>query len=171
MIRRLLCKIIGHRWRRRYFENSIEGPEFICHRCGHLQFACHQPPKPWPRPAPGTNPPPPHERPVLPKTSVPPRITGRAPARPDRAPVAEWLDPLVYPPPKGTKLQLLTDWGIAVYGHWEDVGYIAWAPLLQKPSWLLQRMRESRLKKAADYEQEVKATGTDRDVPKRRASD
>lgn len=163
MIRRLLCTILGHRWRRRYFENSIEGPKFICHRCGHLQFACQQPPKPWPRPAPGTNPPT-HERPVLPKTSAPPRITGRAPA-------AEWLDPLVYPPPKGTKLRLMTDWGIAVYGHWDDVGYIAWAPLLQKPAWLQERLRQNRLDRASKYAQELRANGTDRDVPKRRASD
>lgn len=149
MIRRLLCTILGHRWRRRYFENSIEGPKFICHRCGHLQFACQQPPK----------------------TSAPPRITGRAPVRPDLAPVAEWLDPLVYPPPKGTKLRLMTDWGIAVYGHWDDVGYTAWAPLLQKPAWLQERLRQNRLDRASKYAQELRANGTDRDVPKRRASD
>ena len=59
MIGKLLCRIVGHKWRRRYFESSIEGPEFICHRCGDLQFARQQPPKPWPRPASGTNPPPP----------------------------------------------------------------------------------------------------------------
>ena len=76
-----------------------------------------------------------------------PTIIGRAPARPDRAPVAEWLDPLVCPPPKGSKIQLLTDWGIAVYGHWADDGYVAWAPLLQKPAWLYERLRQKRLEK------------------------
>lgn len=45
----------------------------------------------------------------LPPAYGKPAIIGRAPARPDRAPVAEWLDPLLYPPPKGTKIQLLTD--------------------------------------------------------------
>lgn len=100
------------------------------------------------------------------------KIIGRAPARPDRAPVAEWLDPLLYPPPKGTKIQLLTDWGIAVYGHWSDEGYVAWAPLLQKPAWLYERLRQKRLEKATGHEQEVKQNvGAERDVPKRRASD
>ena len=82
-------------------------------------------------------PPPEYQRPMT--------ATGRTLERPDRAPVAEWLDPLIYPPPRGMKIQLLTDWEIAVYGHWSDTGYVAWAPLMTKPAWLVQRLRDKAL--------------------------
>lgn len=150
MIGKLLCRIVGHKWRRRYFQGSLNGPEAICHRCGEMTFALTAPPKPWPR-------------------ATEPRITGRAPTRPDRAPTAEWLDPSIYTPPRGTKIQLLTDWGIAVYGHWDDDGFVAWAPLLQKPSWLIARMCQKRVEKAAEHDMEVRHV--ERNVPNRRATD
>ena len=51
-------------------------------------------------------------------------------SRPDRAPIANWLHPKKYPPPRGVKLNLLTRGGVAVYGSWA-VDSVAWAPLLQ----------------------------------------
>lgn len=70
------------------------------------------------------------------------------PTRPDRAPVAQWLDPLVSPPPRGTKLMLLTSTEVATIGHWADADCIAWAPLPQKPDWIRHRLREMRARKA-----------------------
>lgn len=55
----------------------------------------------------------------------------------DQAP--QWHHPDDTPPPKGTKLQLLTPGGITVYGHWEDWA-VAWAPLLKVPKELKQRI-------------------------------
>ena len=51
--------------------------------------------------------------------------------RPDRAPVAEWRLPEDYPPPRGTKLILLTRQGVAIMGHWSDQDCVAWAPQMQ----------------------------------------
>ncbi len=66
------------------------------------------------------------------------------PNRPDRAPVAFWLDPDTNPPPRGVKIQLLTEGGIAVYGEWRDKGFDAWAPCMQVPQALQQKIMEKR---------------------------
>jgi len=49
------------------------------------------------------------------------------------APVAEWLDPEEHPAPRGSKILLLTRWGVAVFGYWDDSGFAAWSPLPQIP--------------------------------------
>ena len=64
--------------------------------------------------------------------------------RPERAPVASWLDPETNPPPRGVKIQLLTEGGIAVYGEWRDQGYDAWAPCMQVPAALQVKIIEKR---------------------------
>ena len=70
--------------------------------------------------------------------------------KPERAPVAWWHDPDIYPPPRGTKIQLLTEGGIAVYGEWRDEGYDAWAPCMQVPTALKDKIL---VKRAARREQ------------------
>jgi hypothetical protein len=124
-VRKLICWLTGHKWLKPYHKTDY--PEFICRRCGEYGSTGVKPPKDWPR---------------MPET--------KAPERPDRAPVAEWLDPLIYPPPRGMKIQLLTDWEIAVYGHWSDTGYVAWAPLMTKPAWLVQRLRDKALSRRGE---------------------
>lgn len=58
-----------------------------------------------------------------------------------------WRNPSVDVPPKGVKLQLYTEGGIAVYGHWKDsAGFLAWAPLPAVPKWLKTLEKESYLK-------------------------
>ncbi len=64
--------------------------------------------------------------------------------RPERAPVASWLDPETNPPPRGVKIQLLTEGGIAVYGEWRDQGYDAWAPCMQIPAELQMKIIRKR---------------------------
>ena len=128
-MRKLICWLTGHKWLKPYYKT--DRPEFICARCGAYGSSGMRPPKTWPKP------------PNM-------LISGRAPERPDRAPVAEWLDPLIYPPPRGMKIQLLTDWEIAVYGHWSDTGYVAWAPLMTKPAWLVQRLRDKALSRRGE---------------------
>lgn len=54
-----------------------------------------------------------------------------------------WHHPDDSPPPKGTKLQLLTPGGIAVYGQWESWA-VAWAPLLKVPQALKIRIRQEQ---------------------------
>ena len=133
-MRKLICWLTGHKWLKPYYK--IDRPEFICQRCGAYGSSSLPPPKEWPR---------------MPETKAPWQyIVGRAPERPDRAPVAEWLDPLIFPPPRGMKIQLLTDWEIAVYGHWSDTGYVAWAPLMTKPAWLVQRLRDKALSRRGE---------------------
>jgi hypothetical protein len=58
------------------------------------------------------------------------------------AAVAEWKDPSVEAPPRGTKILLLTEWGVAVLGHWDKVGrFAAWSPLPKIPESIRRRMR------------------------------
>lgn len=47
-----------------------------------------------------------------------------------RASVTSWIDPDDVPPPRATKLNLLTIGGVAIYGQWDDSFCVAWAPLL-----------------------------------------
>lgn len=65
--------------------------------------------------------------------------------QPHRAPVAEWRLPEDYPPPKGTKLILLTRQGVAIMGHWSDKDCVAWAPLLQ----INERVKAKLIKQVA----------------------
>jgi len=61
-------------------------------------------------------------------------------ARVATARVSEWLDPEDEPPPKGTKLMLLTKYGIAVFGHWMDgMDLVAWSPM---PKVTSQKIRD-----------------------------
>ena len=57
------------------------------------------------------------------------------------APASTWLDPLEHVPPRGTRMLLLTRWGVAVIGEWVDDGYAAWAPLPKVPRAIKARMR------------------------------
>lgn len=170
--RHLLCKMLGHDWSLAVQAIEKAEPDRLCERCG-ARLSDHdakgqpqqEPPKPWPRS----------------KSEVKPDISGshpprpfyssKVPQRPDRAPVAEWLDPEVYPPPHGTKILLLTNWEVAVLGHWDDVGCVAWAPLMKKPEWLQKRLRERRLNNAKTLGREGAIHVERRDVPKRRATD
>lgn len=44
-----------------------------------------------------------------------------------------YKDPAVFAPPKGVKLILLTEGGVAVLGDWkDDGGFVAWSPLPKK---------------------------------------
>jgi hypothetical protein len=53
-----------------------------------------------------------------------------------------WLDPTEAPPPTGTKLLLLTTWGIAVIGTWpkDGKGYVAWSPLPRIPKQIKEKL-------------------------------
>lgn len=57
------------------------------------------------------------------------------------APTSSWLDPEEHRPPRGTRMLLLTRWGVAVIGEWIDDGYAAWAPLPKVPRAIKARMR------------------------------
>ncbi len=58
------------------------------------------------------------------------------------APQPEFLHPDDVPPPRGTKLNLLTSGGIATFGHWtDDSNLIAWAPLIKVSDDLRARLR------------------------------
>jgi hypothetical protein len=48
-----------------------------------------------------------------------------------------WL-PITKDTPRGVKLQLLTQGGVAIYGHWDgkNTFYEAWAPMPKKPEWM-----------------------------------
>ena len=173
-IRHLLCQLLGHDWSVALSTfGKLEPVDRVCGRRGVDSLVPSdkpvgmEPPKPWPRPAPAI-------KPDI-SGSTPPKpfncTSSKLPERPDRAPVAEWLDPEVYPPPRGTKILLLTSWEVVVLGHWNDADCIAWAPLMRKPVWLLQRLRELRLSKAAEFGGKEAASVERRDVPKRRATD
>lgn len=41
-----------------------------------------------------------------------------------------WLDPAEFPPPRSSKVLLLTVYGVAILGPW-GAGCVAWAPLPQ----------------------------------------
>lgn len=45
-----------------------------------------------------------------------------------KPPRPTWLEPSEYPPPRGTKLLVLTAGGIATVGHWAS-DCIGWLPL------------------------------------------
>ena len=63
---------------------------------------------------------------------------------PHRARVAEWRLPEDSPPPRGTKLQLLTVYGVATMGAWSDLDCVAWAPLLTVSARIRERMLEKQ---------------------------
>ena len=45
-----------------------------------------------------------------------------------------WRDPEQEPPPRGSKLLILTSGGVAVIGDWiDDSNFVAWSPLPKKP--------------------------------------
>ena len=69
---------------------------------------------------------------------------GVAPNLPQRAPVAEWRLPEDSPPPRGTKLQVLTVYGVATMGAWSDLDCVAWAPLIQINARIRERMLEKQ---------------------------
>lgn len=51
-----------------------------------------------------------------------------------------YRDPRVDPPPLGVMLNIYTTGGIQIKGLWrDDLGYLAWAPLLKVPDWLRER--------------------------------
>ena len=44
-----------------------------------------------------------------------------------------WRDPEHEPPPRGSKLLVLTSGGVAVIGDWvDDSNFVAWSPLPRK---------------------------------------
>ena len=44
-----------------------------------------------------------------------------------------WRDPTAEPPPRGSKLLILTSGGVAVIGDWtDDSNFVAWSPLPKK---------------------------------------
>jgi len=46
-----------------------------------------------------------------------------------------WCDPEQERPPRGVKLLILTDGGVAVIGDWlDDSNFVAWSPLPKKES-------------------------------------
>lgn len=53
-----------------------------------------------------------------------------------------WRDPHGSPPPRGVKMLILTDGGVAVIGSWtDDSNFVAWSPLPKKrPSDLQSRI-------------------------------
>lgn len=57
------------------------------------------------------------------------------------AAVAEWLDPEEHPAPRGSKILLLTRWGIATFGQWDSSGdFVGWSPLPKVPSTIKAKM-------------------------------
>ena len=45
-----------------------------------------------------------------------------------------WRDPKSDPPPRGTKLLILTSGGVTVVGDWIDTSnYVAWSPMPKRP--------------------------------------
>ena len=47
--------------------------------------------------------------------------------------VVYWRDPEQEPPPRGSKLLILTSGGVAVFGEWmDDSNFVAWSPLPKK---------------------------------------
>lgn len=44
-----------------------------------------------------------------------------------------WREPAVEPPPRGSKLLILTSGGVAIFGEWmDDSNFTAWSPLPKK---------------------------------------
>jgi len=52
---------------------------------------------------------------------------------------AYWRDPDTEPPPRATKLMLLTPGGVAVVGHWAEWS-VAWSPLPRIPQKLKTKL-------------------------------
>lgn len=51
-----------------------------------------------------------------------------------------WIDPQEQTPPLGKKMLLLTQYGVAILGHWYAEGqFIAWAPLPKIPEGIKQK--------------------------------
>lgn len=61
-------------------------------------------------------------------------------ARGYTAGLAEWLDPLEVPPPRGSKILLLTAGGVCVIGHWCE-WMVAWHPLPRVPAVIRERLQ------------------------------
>ena len=58
------------------------------------------------------------------------------------APVSEWRLPEEDPPPPGQMVQLLSVYGKAVHGMWDNSGFwVAWAPFPKIPPHIKDRMR------------------------------
>lgn len=51
------------------------------------------------------------------------------------------FDPEVHPPPRDTKINLITKYGIQTIGFWDDESYIAWYPLLKIPASVKERLK------------------------------
>lgn len=50
-----------------------------------------------------------------------------------------WRNPAIDPPPRGTKLWLLTSGGVSIVGSWvDDSNLIAWSPNPKRPIGLVQ---------------------------------
>lgn len=62
-------------------------------------------------------------------------------AKPYTAPVCEPLDPMIYPPPRGVQLLVVTRGGVLIKAPWAP-DMIAWGPLPQIPESVKQRQRE-----------------------------
>jgi hypothetical protein len=60
------------------------------------------------------------------------------------AKASEWIDPEERPAPKGTKILLLTRWGVAVIGEWAEQGYAGWAPLPKVPAGIKAKMGDGK---------------------------
>lgn len=59
-----------------------------------------------------------------------------------RAATASWIDPDDDPPPRGSKINLLTIGGISTTGTWDEEGCVAWAPLLTVPPAIRAKLLE-----------------------------
>ena len=53
-----------------------------------------------------------------------------------------WLDPAEFPPPRSSKVLLLTVYGVAILGPW-GAGCVAWAPLPQISAAILAKLRST----------------------------
>ena len=68
-----------------------------------------------------------------------------------------WFNPDTHPPLKGKKLTVLTWGGIQINSEWgsgpngEDP-YAAWAPLIEKPAWLKERLERHYLRNVQPWE-------------------
>ena len=63
------------------------------------------------------------------------------------APASDWRLPEEEPPPAGQMVQLLSIFGKATHGIWDDSGYwVAWAPFLKISPRVKARMIEAEQK-------------------------
>lgn len=60
----------------------------------------------------------------------------------------EYLDPRVFPPPRGVKLNVLTSGGVQVEATWRpDLNFVAWAPLIKVPPWAKEKCYQASVGK------------------------